>query len=244
MLTFRYSQCHSSLSCVTITALQMDFIWRGTAASRVNDKDGMVKSQVLDRLYWAGGCPFTLALICSNNTEFLPTKQLCHLAWSGQLGVVLPQRKTLLTDHLLLRRQICPVTFTFSLPKPIKHLMCLVIISRPIMEISTKKKKKNHLSYPDSCSYLVLLSEGHRLPWSFFSQYVSRLAISVLCVPPDLREIVFVLQSQSNSYHERQAERQRADLLKQAHGLTEVRVETFSHTQCLESRHRSQTKCA
>lgn len=126
MLTFRYSQCHSSLSCVTITALQMDFIWRGTAASRVNDKDGMVKSQVLDRLYWAGGCPFTLALICSNNTEFLPTKQLCHLAWSGQLGVVLPQRKTLLTDHLLLRRQICPVTFTFSLPKPIKHLMCLL----------------------------------------------------------------------------------------------------------------------
>ncbi|XP_073349894.1 beta 3-glucosyltransferase a isoform X2 [Pagrus major] len=37
----------------------------------------------------------------------------------------------------------------------------------------------------------------------------------------DLREIVFVLQSQSNSYHERQAERRRADLLKQAHGLTE-----------------------
>lgn len=78
------------------------------------------------------GCLFTLALICSNNAEFLLTKQLCHLAWSGQLvcvnlsGVILPQRKTLLTDHLLLSRTICPVTFTYSLPKPIKHLMCLL----------------------------------------------------------------------------------------------------------------------
>ncbi|XP_038550678.1 beta-1,3-glucosyltransferase-like, partial [Micropterus salmoides] len=39
----------------------------------------------------------------------------------------------------------------------------------------------------------------------------------------DLREIVFVLQSQSNSFHVGQAERRRADLLKQAHSLTEVR---------------------
>lgn len=37
----------------------------------------------------------------------------------------------------------------------------------------------------------------------------------------DLREIVFVLQSQSNSFHVTQAERRRADLLKQAHSLTE-----------------------
>ncbi|XP_012707928.3 beta 3-glucosyltransferase a [Fundulus heteroclitus] len=37
----------------------------------------------------------------------------------------------------------------------------------------------------------------------------------------DLREIVFVIQSQSNSFHVRQAEKRRADLLKQAHGLTE-----------------------
>ncbi|TKS80778.1 Beta-1,3-glucosyltransferase [Collichthys lucidus] len=37
----------------------------------------------------------------------------------------------------------------------------------------------------------------------------------------DLREIVFVLQSQSNSFHVRQAERRRADLLKQADGLAE-----------------------
>lgn len=37
----------------------------------------------------------------------------------------------------------------------------------------------------------------------------------------DLREIVFVLQSQSNSFHVRQAERRRADLLKQAQSLTE-----------------------
>ncbi|XP_061575670.1 beta 3-glucosyltransferase a [Cololabis saira] len=37
----------------------------------------------------------------------------------------------------------------------------------------------------------------------------------------DLQEIVFVIQSQSNSFHERQAERRRADLLQQAHSLTE-----------------------
>ncbi|KAM7412807.1 hypothetical protein PAMA_020268 [Pampus argenteus] len=37
----------------------------------------------------------------------------------------------------------------------------------------------------------------------------------------DLREIVFVIQSQSNSFHVRQAERRRADLLKQALSLTE-----------------------
>ncbi|KAM3616289.1 uncharacterized protein V6R79_015588 [Siganus canaliculatus] len=37
----------------------------------------------------------------------------------------------------------------------------------------------------------------------------------------DLREIVFVLQSQSNSFHVRRAESLRADLLKQAHSLTE-----------------------
>ncbi|XP_017271828.1 beta 3-glucosyltransferase a [Kryptolebias marmoratus] len=36
----------------------------------------------------------------------------------------------------------------------------------------------------------------------------------------DLREIVFVIQSQSNSFHVKQAQRQRADLLKQAHSLT------------------------
>ncbi|CAK6968933.1 beta 3-glucosyltransferase a [Scomber scombrus] len=37
----------------------------------------------------------------------------------------------------------------------------------------------------------------------------------------DLREIVFVIQSQSNSFHVRQAERRKADLLRQAHSLTE-----------------------
>ncbi|KAM9733453.1 beta 3-glucosyltransferase a [Menidia menidia] len=37
----------------------------------------------------------------------------------------------------------------------------------------------------------------------------------------DLREIVFVIQSQSNSFHVKQAERQRAELLKQALGLKE-----------------------
>ncbi|KAI4815013.1 hypothetical protein KUCAC02_005180, partial [Chaenocephalus aceratus] len=40
-------------------------------------------------------------------------------------------------------------------------------------------------------------------------------------VYPDLREIVFVIQSQSNSFHVRQAERLRADLLQQAHTLKE-----------------------
>ncbi|XP_056139784.1 beta-1,3-glucosyltransferase-like isoform X2 [Lampris incognitus] len=37
----------------------------------------------------------------------------------------------------------------------------------------------------------------------------------------DLREIVFIIQSQSNSFHVRQAERKRADLLKQAQVPTE-----------------------
>ncbi|XP_029700164.1 beta 3-glucosyltransferase a isoform X2 [Takifugu rubripes] len=37
----------------------------------------------------------------------------------------------------------------------------------------------------------------------------------------DLREIVFVLQSQSNSHHAKQAERKRADLLAQARAVTE-----------------------
>ncbi|XP_030600452.1 beta 3-glucosyltransferase a [Archocentrus centrarchus] len=37
----------------------------------------------------------------------------------------------------------------------------------------------------------------------------------------DLREIVFIIQSQSNSFHVRQAERRRADLLEQALSFTE-----------------------
>lgn len=41
MWTCLCSQCHSSLSCVTITALQMDFTWRGAAAGWVNDRDGI-----------------------------------------------------------------------------------------------------------------------------------------------------------------------------------------------------------
>uniref|UniRef100_A0A672ZKZ0 Beta 3-glucosyltransferase a n=1 Tax=Sphaeramia orbicularis TaxID=375764 RepID=A0A672ZKZ0_9TELE len=51
--------------------------------------------------------------------------------------------------------------------------------------------------------------------------------IFVLCVHPDLREIVFVIQSQSNSFHVRQAERRRAELLKQAHSLSEVRLKAL-----------------
>ncbi|XP_034024283.1 beta 3-glucosyltransferase a [Thalassophryne amazonica] len=38
----------------------------------------------------------------------------------------------------------------------------------------------------------------------------------------DLREIVFIIQSQSNSFHVRQAERRKAHLLKQAQNLTET----------------------
>ncbi|XP_024910992.1 beta 3-glucosyltransferase a [Cynoglossus semilaevis] len=37
----------------------------------------------------------------------------------------------------------------------------------------------------------------------------------------DLHEVVFIIQSQSNAFHVMQAERQRTDLLKQAHGITE-----------------------
>uniref|UniRef100_A0A3Q0R9N6 Beta 3-glucosyltransferase a n=1 Tax=Amphilophus citrinellus TaxID=61819 RepID=A0A3Q0R9N6_AMPCI len=48
-----------------------------------------------------------------------------------------------------------------------------------------------------------------------------RSHIFVLCVPPDLREIVFIIQSQSNSFHVTQAERRRADLLEQARSFTE-----------------------
>nr|XP_029529704.1 beta-1,3-glucosyltransferase-like [Oncorhynchus nerka] len=39
---------------------------------------------------------------------------------------------------------------------------------------------------------------------------------------PDLREIVFVIQSQSNSFHVSRAERQRADLLQQTQSLTQT----------------------
>uniref|UniRef100_A0A7N8X067 Beta 3-glucosyltransferase a n=1 Tax=Mastacembelus armatus TaxID=205130 RepID=A0A7N8X067_9TELE len=50
----------------------------------------------------------------------------------------------------------------------------------------------------------------------------SLLSLSHLCLlySPDLREIVFIIQSQNNSFHVRQADKRRADLLKQAQGLT------------------------
>uniref|UniRef100_A0A3Q1C8U7 Fringe-like glycosyltransferase domain-containing protein n=1 Tax=Amphiprion ocellaris TaxID=80972 RepID=A0A3Q1C8U7_AMPOC len=48
----------------------------------------------------------------------------------------------------------------------------------------------------------------------------SHMSLSFVFVS-DLREIVFVIQSQSNSFHVRQAERRREDLLYQAHSLTE-----------------------
>ncbi|XP_028321475.1 beta 3-glucosyltransferase a [Gouania willdenowi] len=52
----------------------------------------------------------------------------------------------------------------------------------------------------------------------------------------DLREIVFIIQSQSNTFHVRQAERQKADLLKQAHSLVEeppvvLLLHTLSHNE-------------
>uniref|UniRef100_A0A8D3C3R8 Beta 3-glucosyltransferase a n=1 Tax=Scophthalmus maximus TaxID=52904 RepID=A0A8D3C3R8_SCOMX len=65
-----------------------------------------------------------------------------------------------------------------------------------------------------SCSQKVI--DWHD-PFSLCEQSL----ISVLCVPLDLREIVFIIQSQSHYFHVRQAERRRADLLKQAHSLTE-----------------------
>ena len=93
------------------------------------------------------------------------------------------------------------------------------------MEIS-----KSHRGYSDLGSYLVLLPEGHRLAWSLFTVCEESL-ISVLCVPPDLREIVFIIQSQSNHFHVRQAERRRDELLQQAQSLTEVSFTwPFTHT--------------
>uniref|UniRef100_A0A8C7K3U4 Beta 3-glucosyltransferase a n=1 Tax=Oncorhynchus kisutch TaxID=8019 RepID=A0A8C7K3U4_ONCKI len=50
---------------------------------------------------------------------------------------------------------------------------------------------------------------------------LSDLFLCCLCVA-DLREIVFVIQSQSNSFHMSWAERQRADLLQQTQSLTQV----------------------
>lgn len=107
----------------------------------------------------------------------------------------------------------------------------VVIIIRPIMEIS-----QSHLSYSGCDSCVVLLSEGHRLPWSIFTVRQPS-HISVLCVPLDLREIVFVVQSQRNSFHVRQAEERRADLLKQVHGLTEVRFESLLQLDWHRKRH-------
>lgn len=147
---------------------------------------------------------------------------------SGQLGclnlfgVMLPQRKTPLTANLLLSYTVCAVAFAYSLPKPIKLLMCW-LGTRPIMQIRQKKKSTSvipTMALISPCTQKVIDSNDP------FSQS----HVLVLCVPPDLRDIVFVLQSQSNSFHVRQAERRRADLLKQADDLAEVRFNTSFHS--------------
>lgn len=98
--------------------------------------------------------------------------------------------------------------------------MCIII--RPVKEIN-KKKKKNTLVIPNTT---LILSYSQKVIdcQPFFSPVCEKTCIFVLCASPDLREIVFILQSQSNSFHVRQAERRRVDLLKQAHGLAEVRL--------------------
>lgn len=88
------------------------------------------------------------------------------------------------------------------------------------------------------CCYYHHANDGdqHKSPQLFRPSAPNRLGLRsslismfvcsrpFLCVPPDLREIVFVIQSQSNSFHVRQAERRRDELLKQVHGLSEVRL--------------------
>ncbi|KAJ4935310.1 hypothetical protein JOQ06_016846, partial [Pogonophryne albipinna] len=54
-----------------------------------------------------------------------------------------------------------------------------------------------------------------------YPDIVSTPEPAVNMLTQDLREIVFVIQSQSNSFHVRQAERLRTDLLQQAHTLKE-----------------------
>lgn len=95
----------------------------------------------------------------------------------------------------------------------------LGIITRPTVEINQK-------SPPLFQTRLLSCLALRRSSIAIILFHSLKSYIFVLCVPQDLREIVFVLQSQSNSFHVRQAERRRADLLRQAHGLTEVRVDT------------------
>lgn len=59
--------------------------------------------------------------------------RLCCSARGGQLdcvnllGVTALQKNTLLTANLLLSNTVWTVTFTYSLPKPIKLLMCWLL---------------------------------------------------------------------------------------------------------------------
>lgn len=99
------------------------------------------------------------------------------------------------------------------------------------MEINREKSPRPFETWLLSCLALRRSSIAIIL----FAQ-LEALHLCPLCPPshkpPDLREIVFVLQSQSNSFHVRQAERRKADLLKQAQSLTEVRVDVV-HTRGL-----------
>lgn len=119
----------------------------------------------------------------------------------------------------------------YFLPKPIKPLIRWVLSPGPIMEINREKSPRPFETWLLSCLALRRSSIAIIL----FAQ-LEALHLCPLCPPshkpPDLREIVFVLQSQNNSFHVRQAERRKADLLKQAQSLTEVRVDV-AHTRGL-----------
>ena len=57
-------------------------------------------------------------------------------------------------------------------------MVCIII--RPVKEIN-KKKEEKHLSHSKHYSYLVLLSEGHRLSAFFFSRLREDLYLCPLC---------------------------------------------------------------
>lgn len=107
----------------------------------------------------------TLTLKCRYHIEFYcehcvvkkwtagPLKPFgCYHTWEKE--------KTLLTASLFIKQPRLGSDINYFLPKPIKLLMCRVLSPGPIMEIN----QKNHLSYSKPGSYLVSLSEGHRLP--------------------------------------------------------------------------------
>ncbi|XP_061828620.1 beta 3-glucosyltransferase a isoform X1 [Nerophis lumbriciformis] len=84
-------------------------------------------------------------------------------------------------------------------------------------------RKRRHITH--GAAALVLLFFGHIILAAGSGEKASQSREDAHGIASrqlaDLEEIVFVIQSQSNSFHVRRAEKQRADLLEQAHAQSE-----------------------